>query len=233
MSANLTIHSFGEPAEPVAVIDDYVRDPAALRAQALKAEYAPAGHHYPGDRARAPAAYLEERGDLLRNVLADLFGMRAGARLVECSYSIVTTPPDKLTPIQRMPHFDGVEPNRIAVLHYLSGPEFGGTSFYRHRATGFETVTAARYEAYSMALREDVRRHGLPPARYHSGTSEMFELTGTIDAAFNRLVIYRGNRLHSGNILRPHAVGPAPEQARLSINTFLWLNDPAGPHSAG
>lgn len=233
MSANLTIHSFGESAEPVAVIDDYVRDPAALRAQALKANYAPAGHHYPGDRARAPAVYLEERGDLLRQVLTEIFAMQAGARVVECSYSIVTVPPDKLTPIQRMPHFDGVEPNRIAVLHYLSGPEFGGTSFYRHRATGFETVTAARYEAYSMALREDVRRHGLPPARYHSGTSEMFELTGTIDAAFNRLVIYRGNRLHSGNILRPHAVGPAPGEARLSINTFLWLNDPAGPHSAG
>ena len=232
MTAKPEIHQFGEEAEPVAVIDDYSGDPGALRRRALDSAYAPAGHHYPGHRAPAPASYLDEQASLLRGVLSDVFGMAHGARIVECSFSVVTTPPGKLTPIQRLPHFDGTEPNRIAVLHYLSGPEFGGTSFYRHLGTGFETVTAARYEAYSAALREDVGRHGLPPARYHAGASKIFARTGMIAAAFNRLVIYRGNRLHSGDILRPEATGAPIDEARLSVNTFLWLNDPPGSRGA-
>lgn len=47
--------------------------------------------------------------------------------------------PPVLAPIQRLPHVDGLEAERIAILIYLSGTARGDTGFYRQRATGFET----------------------------------------------------------------------------------------------
>ena len=73
--------------------------------------------------------------------------------VLETYFSIVTTPPEALAPIQRLPHVDGLEPDRIAILVYLSGAEQGGTAFYRQRSTGFETVNAARFPAFEAALK--------------------------------------------------------------------------------
>ena len=145
--------NFGNEREPVVVIDGFSADPDGLLAQARAATYGPGGRHYPGDRAPAPASYLQARGALLSEVITGVFGMVAGADLIECNFSVVTTPPEALTPIQRLPHFDGTAPNRLALLHYLCPPEAGGTSFYRHRATGFETITDARLSAYDADLR--------------------------------------------------------------------------------
>ena len=95
--------------------------------------------------------------------------------MISAGYSIVTTRPAELTPIQRLPHFDGLEPERIALLHYLSGAEQGGTAFYRHRSTGYETITADRHAAYDAALHRDVARHGLPVPAYISGDTPIYE----------------------------------------------------------
>ena len=49
-----------------------------------------------------------------------------------------------LKPIQRFPHFDGVEASRLAVLLYLDQGETTGTAFYRQRAeaAGLASVMA-------------------------------------------------------------------------------------------
>lgn len=216
------IQRLGAEDEPVILLDDFSPQAGTLLEAARQASYAPAGHHYPGVRAPAPAGYLQERGALLSRLIGEVFGLTAGADLIESSYSMVTTPPARLTPIQRLPHFDGTDPKRLALLHYLCGPEAGGTSFYRHRATGFETITEARLPAYDAALRREVGEDGLPPAAYFAGSTPRFERVGGVAAAFNRLVIYRGLRLHSGDILQPPGEDAAdPQTARITINTFL------------
>lgn len=215
------VHRFGNEAEPVVVIDTFSGDADALLAAARAAEYGPAGRHYPGLRAPAPESYLQTRGDVLGAVLGDVFGISRGADLIECNYSIVTTPPEALTPIQRLPHFDGADAGKLALLHYLCPPEAGGTSFYRHRATGFETITAERLSAYDAALRAEIAETGLPPAAYFEGSSAQFERIGSVPAVFNRMVIYRGITLHSGDILQPEAIGKGLDAARITVNTFL------------
>lgn len=210
----------GNEGEPVVIIDGFSSDAEALRLQGAKLAYGPGGHHYPGHRAPAPSGYLGERMDLLQKVLTGVFGMAHGAVLVECNYSIVTTRPEALTPIQRLPHFDSTEPGYLALLHYLCGPEEGGTSFYRHRATGFETVAADRLGHYNETLQREAKVHGLPPAEYFSGSGAQFERIGRVGAVWNRMVIYRGFRLHSGDILQPERIGQ-PGAARLTVNTFL------------
>ena len=215
------VYTFGNEAEPVVVIDHFSSDAGALLSAAKTASYGPAGRHYPGERAPAPADYLKARGELLGAVLGDVFGFRRGADLIECNYSVVTTPPHALTPIQRLPHFDGADTGKLALLHYLCPAEAGGTAFYRHRATGFETISAGRLAAYDGALRAEIAEAGLPPAAYFAGSSAQFERIGEVGAAFNRMVIYRGITLHSGDILQPERIGQGIETARITLNTFL------------
>jgi hypothetical protein len=215
------VYSFGNEAEPVVVIDNFSSDAGALLSAAKAASYGSAGRHYPGHRASAPADYLKARSEVLGAVLGDVFGYRRGADLIECNYSVVTTPPQELTPIQRLPHFDGADSGKLALLHYLCPPEAGGTAFYRHRATGFEKITRARLAAYDAALRAEIAETGLPPAAYFAGSNAQFERIGEVAAAFNRMVIYRGITLHSGDILQPERIGHGIETARITLNTFL------------
>jgi len=217
----VTIGRIGHEREPIVVIDGFSSDPAGLVEAAASQAYAARGAHYPGVRAAHAGQYLSERMDLLMRLLSDVFGHSNGADLVECNFSIVTTPPEALTPLQRLPHFDAADPGRIAVLHYLCGPSAGGTAFYRHRTTGFETVSLSRMEDYAERLDADLARHGDPKAEYLRGDTALFEQTYRVGAAFNRLVIYRGWTLHSGTVPAGLALSGDPRAGRLTVNTFL------------
>lgn len=216
-----TIGRIGHEREPIVVIDGFSSNPAALVEQAAAKPFGPLGPHYPGVRAPLSAQYLSERMDLLQRLLAEVFGLRDGANLLECNFSMVTTPPEALSPLQCLPHFDAADPGRIAVLHYLCGPADGGTGFYRHQATGFETVSASRMEDYSGLLDAELDQRGPPPAAYLRGDTALFEQTYRVEAAFNRLVIYRGWTLHAGLVPAGHALPADPRKGRLTINTFL------------
>ncbi|WP_218277076.1 DUF6445 family protein, partial [Pseudomonas sp. GW531-E2] len=95
-----------------------------------------------------------------------------------------------------MPHFDGVEPRRIALLLFLVHTAQGGTAFYRQLATGFESVDAMRLERYSAELDAEVRAHGLPAPSYIAGDTPLFEQIVVQPGAFNRALVYAGNTLH-------------------------------------
>ena len=177
--------------------------------------------HYPGIRAQADQNYLGERMDVLRPVLTDIFGLGQGANMVECAFSIVTTPPSDLKPIQRLPHFDTTDPKRLALLHYLSPAETGGTAFYRHKATGFEIVPPDRLDTYSKTIQAEVEADGAPPLEYFTGQSARFERIGHVEAKPNRMIIYRSYRLHSGDIPSDLPLHKDPQTGRLTLNTFL------------
>lgn len=217
----VTVTNHGTEKQPVVVVDNFIATPERLVEDACARSFSTIGPYYPGIRAPAPAAYLADASDLLETILRDVFGIESGAALVECNYSMVTTPPEQLQPIQRLPHFDTTDPGRIALLHYLGRPEQGGTRFFRHRATGFETITAERFESYRDTLHEEANRGGLPPAQYFGSESEQFEQIACHEAAFNRAIIYRGITLHSGAIPEAFACSKDPRQGRLTVNTFF------------
>lgn len=220
---SVSIGRIGHEREPIVVIDGFSSDPAALVERAAGERYGQLGAFYPGVRAKAAPGYLTERMDLLQQALANAFGVTGGANLVECNFSVVTTPPGELSVLQRLPHFDSTDPSSLAVLHYLCGPEHGGTAFYRHRATGFETVSASRLEDYSQVMEAEAQRGAAPQAGYLRGDTPLFEQTYRVEAAFNRLVIYRGWTLHSGTVPDGHSLSPDPRMGRLTINTFLQV----------
>jgi hypothetical protein len=213
----------GTEQQPVIVIDNYLDDPAAMTAIAVNGpEFGPMGPYYPGIRSPFPADHLPTLLGPLAPILPRFFGYEGGAGLRECSFSLVTTPPSDLMPIQRLPHFDSLEYGRVAALLFLgkSAPN-GGTAFYRQRSTGFETVDAGRFAKFEAALNKDVAAHGLPPLDYVGDDSPLYETIAVHEGKFNRMLIYASATLHSGRLPQDFAFDPDPRTGRLTVNAFL------------
>ena len=214
----------GASREPVLVIDDFLQAPDALVADAAAApdwaDLPPGG--YPGRRAALP-------GDYARAVLRRMDGPirqkllgGAAARLdrFECSFSLVTRAPAALTPLQRVPHIDIARPNRVAILHYLCPPRFGGTAFFRQQATGLEQVGPDSRAAYLEARARGLAALG-PDHGYPGADTPGYIRTGFVEARFNRLVAYRSFTLHSGIVDDPGALSDDPAKGRLTANFFV------------
>jgi hypothetical protein len=202
------------------VIDAFAADPDRLIGDASFLAFRPIGPHYPGIRAEVPPAMLDDLLAPLAPVIADIFGEPA-TDVIDAYYSLVTTRPADLAPIQRLPHFDGVERERLALLHYLARDERSGTAFYRHRSTGFETVSAGRLGEYRAALDADLRREGLPSPDYIAGDTPIFEQVAVHQGRFNRAILYRSNTLHCAFLPPDLALTSDPTNGRLTANTFL------------
>ncbi len=219
MAWQVSIERHGAEAQPVVVIDDFA-DAERFRDDASFLSFAPIGPHYPGIRAVVAPAMLRDLLSALRPIAAEVFGA-VGLEVVDAFYSIVTTPPSALTPIQRLPHFDEVSPGRLALLHYLSPDENSGTAFYRHRSTGFESIDAGRLPSYRGALDDDLRAHGIPDTRYIAGDTPIFERIARHAGRFNRAILYRSNTLHCADLPEHLSFDPDPMTGRLTVNTFL------------
>lgn len=225
----MRVERLGREHAPVLVVDDLLTDPGPLTAAAHAARYgAPEVKAYPGLRAPAPRTYAQGLRDALLPALQDAFGLPdwtvAGAT---CDFSLVTLRPEALDPRQRVPHTDTSDPGLIALLHYLTPGGCGGTSFYRHRATGFETITPERRTRYEATLAQELGRD--PPTGYMAGDGPLFARTGGFDGRFNRLIAYRGDLLHSGDVPDDATFSDDPRQGRLTLNTFFTLRPPGAP----
>jgi len=217
----LSIRRMGREGEPLVVIDRFSGQVEQLLAQGRAAQYRHAGASYPGIRSWVDPGFLDRQRPLMMHVMQRVFGFTRGVRLDASTFSLVTLAESELAPLQRIPHYDHAGGEVIAVMLYLLGPESGGTAFYRHRRTGFETVTPAREATYNAALAQDEREHGIPPVRFHHGDSAWFEQIDEVEARPDRLVLYRGRQLHSGVIPDPAALSSDPAEGRLTINMFL------------
>ncbi len=180
------------------------------------------GPHYPGLRAPVPQGAAEAMRGELEGVLASTFDLDPVPPVFECYFSLVTTAPEALAPIQRLPHVDGLEQARIAILIFLSGTEMGGTAFYRQRATGFETLDPERFPRFEAALRAGVAEHGLPPAGYISDDTPLYEKIASYEARPNRALIYRSRALHCAEIAPGAALTASAADGRLTVNSFLF-----------
>ncbi|HEY6641877.1 DUF6445 family protein [Povalibacter sp.] len=210
----------GNGRAPVLVIDNARPDAQALiEVAAARTDYSVRSLYYPGVRSSAPPEYAHSTVTRLRDLIRTTFDLAGELVITDSTFSLVVTPPDKLLPFQRVPHFDSADQNRIAVLHYLC--DLGGTSFYRHRSTGTEIVTADMQERYMRSVNAEVRTVGMPPAQYVDGDTPLFERIARYDAVFNRMLVYRGSMLHSVNVARGFVPDANPRTGRLSINTFL------------
>lgn len=217
------LHHVGARRSPVVVVDDFTGDlGAVVEMAAALAPFAPLpASHYPGVRRliepadTAAHAYAVAVLETAAPFIAGAFDIERFDWL-EASFSMVTTPPAALGPVQRAPHFDSVDPRHLAVLHYLSDTPGTGTAFFRQRATGIEAVDAGNRDRFVAAARAAPAGGG-----YIRGSDAAYEQVGAVEARPDRLVIYQGCLLHSGIIPPGMPLSADPRVGRLTANLFV------------
>ncbi len=215
------VDRIGREGQPVVVVENFSAHPERLIAEAEALPFRTMGEYYPGVRAPVTPVYFEGLVEVIAPVMREVFGASDRAGFTRALYSIATTPPAELRLAQRIPHIDGVEGGMIAILHYLSHERYGGTAFYRHRSTGFETVDAARHRAYLDALHADFAAHGEPVPAYIEGDTPIFEQVARYDAVFNRALIYRSSLLHTALLPNDASLPADVRTGRLTVASFL------------
>lgn len=227
--ANWREEQFSATDQRLVSLDNFLVDPDHAISQASLQNFAKITPQYPGLRAPLdPAvcrAWLAQLSPLLDMWFGGPTGSGGRVWTMQAWYSLVTTPPQALAPIQRLPHVDGTDPAQIAMMLYLHRPRapsaHGGTAFFRHRSTGLASLTAQDFPRYAAAVEAEYRRTGMPPAAYPTDGAPHFERVHVAQGTFNRAVFYRGNMLHSGVIDNAAPLSADPLVGRLTINAFF------------
>lgn len=218
----ITESHFGNEQAPLLVIDNFVRRAEGLVEDASQQRFLANSPLYPGVRAMAPQAYQQLILGQLQNKLMDFFELNGQSlSLSVCHYSIVTTPPQQLKLLQRIPHFDSEDKNGLAAVHYLFKADLGGTSFYRHRKTGYESIDENRKLDYYRSLESENDGTNMPASAYIYGDTPLFERIAEQKGIFNRIIFYRRNSLHSGSISPNFSADDNPSTGRLTISSFI------------
>lgn len=219
--SNTTVETVGNEGTRILRVADVFSDPEAVISAASAASYAHINPHYPGIRASVPRELLRDLCDAVSGLVARHLGQTKRAFEGQAWYSIVTHARAQLTPIQRLPHFDGFDEDQLAIMIYLNHTTHGGTAFYRQKATGYERITEQRFPEYKSKLENGVRASGLPPACYITDGAPHFEKITDFGAVFNSLILYPGTLLHSGVINNDAPLPSDPRAGRLTLNGFF------------
>lgn len=221
----IALDHVGREREPLLILDGVMQRPEALVDYAAnEVGFQPAWTEqggFPGLRAPAPLNYVDKLVRSLAPIVEKAFALESvKLARAECNFSLVTLRPDQLTPFQRIPHADTADPLQFAFLHYLCAASFGGTAFYRHRATGFETLRPERLAQFEAVRARELEGAGPEPA-YIIGDTAHYERIGAAEARFDRVIVYRSRTLHSGLIAPDASLSADPRQGRLTANIFV------------
>ena len=214
----------GNEKTPVLIIDNFLYEAEALLGFAVKyGEFRDGTNFYPGIQSQAPAFYSHALQTYLPKIICEAFGLKLeNINYSQSTYSLILTPPARLALPQSRPHVDTIHKEQLACVHYLCTPEKGGTSMYRHKATGFEQLSPERMDIYGKHLEieeQDVSWH----KKYINGSNQYYEETARYEANFNRLIMYPSDVLHSASIPENLQFRPNPKLGRLTLNSFIFL----------
>ena len=214
------LRRIGNEAQPLMVVDNVLADPEAMIDAAKRADfYVPEHTKYPGLNAPLPERYYQTVVTALRGPIEAAFGLPRDDWVKFFGFfALATTSADEAEPIQKIPHHDTLDSGRLALVHYLCRGDFGGTGFFRHRSTGFESVDSVRQPPYVAAAKSELEAAFL--TGYADAGMVNYELIGEAEMVFNRLIIYRTHVLHSGLLSRA-SLSPDPASGRLTANGFI------------
>lgn len=213
--------SIGSEHEPLLVIDNFLADPEQLRQLAMHKVFGEVASYYPGLRAKVPLTIQSFILETLRDEFAQAFELRGKLRFTACHFSLITTLPEKLSYLQRMPHVDSLLRHELALILYLFKTDCGGTAFYRHKATGFEFIDEFRKDVYWRHVQEMQQTVECTTSAYMCGDTEFYERVARQRGLFNRMLVYRRTSLHSADLGPDFVPCNDPRLGRLSVNGFI------------
>lgn len=212
----------GVERAPLLLVDDFLDNVDCLNAaESICAAPIKDKTFYPGLRSHASKEYQFNLIAGLSRPLETHFGVSmADVKSIESYFSVVTLKPEDLSPFQRIPHFDFPLTQGLAAIHFLCDETFGGTSFYRHRDTRFEYIDESRFPVYKAKLEKELNS-GNSSQGYITGSNALFEKIFSVPAKYNRLAIYRGSSLHSGDIDDSYRCDTPSKSSRLTVTSFI------------
>ena len=224
----LTKHIVGDEKIPLLIIDNFANSATDFLnfSGDGSAFLADKNNFYPGKRKLMPSEYGEQICRQYLPFFHSFFGcsQTSAAKTVISALAIADTPVEQLRPMQMLPHIDTPQSNQFAVVHYLCAKEHGGTTFYQHKETGYQTITQDRLYHYAKQVKKEAianQIHKTPC--YMNGSNKLFEQLYSIEARMNRAIIYPSNLLHSGNINVDLGLSSEPKKGRLTIGSFILL----------
>ncbi len=226
ISPDITISKqyFGQDKAPILVVDNFIQQIDQLVEFGKILKYSQNSPNYPGVRAATPKEYQQLILQALQPTLVNFFNLPNCQLVFPVShYSVLTTAPANLSLLQKIPHFDSIESNGLAAVHYLFKEDLGGTAFYRHRQTGYEVINQARHSKYMSSLKSENSVHNMPTRSdgYINHDTALFEKVSEQAAKYNRIIFYRRNSLHSGAIPSDMFQNNTPKGVRLTISNFI------------
>lgn len=220
-AARVQLRHYGEEQNPLIVIDDLLLNPDDLIEYAAEARFsAPEATWYPGLNAALPASYLNTLLPVLRPSLMRAFGVGQSALAARAFFALSTLRAEEMAALQKIPHYDQPDPRCLAMVHYLARDQAGGTGFFRHIATGFESIDRTRRETYMRQVAHELEALGDGLTGYAGPDTPNYELQETIAPQFNRLVIYRSHVLHCA-LFEGARLSDDPRTGRLTANSFF------------
>lgn len=219
------------PRHDCLVVDDVLLDPAAWidLAAGHAAQFSEAGHNaFPGPELRLPDAPSQALARFFDHHLRNRLGARRTVRM-HARLSMVTRAPERLAPVQWIPHVDrlALEPGQRAfacVLYLFDDAALGGTAFYRPRRPPPDVLALLRDSA-QLDAPAFAARYGLAPG--YPAPSPWFERVLSVPARRNRLIAYDGGVFHAGEIAAPQQLSADPRRGRLTVNGFFVCRMPA------
>jgi len=227
VNPDIEVLTVGEEKNVILIVDNVLEYPDEMIQCAISGEpfQSVKGDFYPGIKKSAPVQYSRELAKHSVWLLHQVFkpGFSKVPADSASTFAIATCAPDALLPVQSIPHFDQSDSRQFAVVHYLCDEAQGGTSFYRHRRTGYESIQSDRVKEYISTLERQATTEGLPKPGYIKGDTNLFECIASVKARNNRAIIYRSNVLHSGNINVECGLKTHPETGRLTITSSIQI----------
>lgn len=217
----------GDERNKVIVCDDFLSDPLRLIEYATRTRFSASPmlrqrKGYPGVRGPMPIEIVEPMVNNLKRIIKTEFDVPDNFHLdrPQSSLCMMTVPEEELGPHQTIPHFDTSKNQFFAALLFLCGEEHGGTGFYKHKSTGYESISSDRSDSYLDKCFEELNGKEVKK-RYFSESDNYYTKIGFFPAQLNRLLIYRGCLLHSANIKSPFSLTADAGAGRLTANIFL------------
>ncbi|ESQ84845.1 hypothetical protein AEAC466_07240 [Asticcacaulis sp. AC466] len=221
--ARVRLTHIGAEQNPLIVIDDVLLNPDDLIEAAARTPFAaPEATYYPGVNAAIPTAYLQALVPILRPTLMRAFGIGKGQMSARAFFALSTRRADELVPLQKIPHYDQPDPRGLAMVHYLARDQAGGTGFFRHDTTGYESIPPERREGYMTIVAQELEA-ATQLNGYTGADTPNYTLLEAVEPRFNRLILYRSNLLHCA-LFDGARLSDDPRTGRLTANSFFFCD---------
>ena len=222
-NAKISFHRVGHEEQPLLVIDDLLQNPQELVEYAKNANWKnPKAGLYPGIIAEPPMQYLQEIALKLKAEMCVAFNFPAHLPLSATGFFALTTKSlDDFDPWQRIPHLDQTDADSVAMVHYLNPNQTGGTGFFRHIPSGYESVSQNRHSEYVDEINAWFATDSDKLTDYAGPNTPNFEMIHNVPFKFNRALIYPSYVLHCA-LYDGSQIDANPETGRLTANSF-WI----------